>query len=195
MTDEVRVRPSARQKTAKCPTKCGFSKTHTHNMTVYTHPNIDAGSKIYDDRELKYAYPHLSVLREETMKLKDVKIIFRQNCYRIHRPEEYKSGTNGEPKRNLKWTLCGPLPQQEAVQVTASCVTASEDDALAEQIKTWWDIESYAYRCDVSGACEEDEKNEPQSLMVKDMKLVFSGKEMTSPCQTIILRHWTKWSQ
>ena len=29
MTDEVRVRPSARQKTAKCPTKCGFSKTHT----------------------------------------------------------------------------------------------------------------------------------------------------------------------
>ena len=39
-----------------------------------------------------------------------------------------------------------------------SCVTVSEDDALAEQIKTWWDIESYAYRCDVSGRSKEDEK-------------------------------------
>ena len=46
---------------------------------------------------------------------------------------------------------------QKAVQMTASCVTASEDDALAEQIKTWWDIESYASRCDVSGKSKEDE--------------------------------------
>ena len=42
--------------------------------------------------------------------------------------------------------------------MTASCVTASEDDALAEQLKTWWDIESYASRCDVSGRSKEDEK-------------------------------------
>ena len=42
--------------------------------------------------------------------------------------------------------------------MTASCVTASEDDALAEQIKTWWDIEPYASRCDVSGRSKEDEK-------------------------------------
>ena len=33
MTDEVRVRPSARQKTAKCPTKCGFSKTHAQDQS------------------------------------------------------------------------------------------------------------------------------------------------------------------
>ena len=42
--------------------------------------------------------------------------------------------------------------------MTASCVTASEDDVLAEQIKTWWDIESYASRCDVSGTSKDDEK-------------------------------------
>ena len=58
----------------------------------------------------------------------------------------------------LGWTLCGPLPQQKAVQETASCVTASENDALTEQIKTWWDIWSYAERCDVFGSSEEDEK-------------------------------------
>ena len=54
--------------------------------------------------------------------------------------------------------LCGPLPQQEAVQMNASCVTASENDALAEQVTTWWDIESYASRCDVSGRSKEDQK-------------------------------------
>ena len=42
-------------------------------MTVYTHLNIDAGSKIYNYRELKHDYPHLSVLSEETLKLEAVK--------------------------------------------------------------------------------------------------------------------------
>ena len=44
------------------------------------------------------------------------------------------------------------------MQITASCSLAYEDDALAEQIKTWSDIESYASRCDVSGRSKEDEK-------------------------------------
>ena len=98
-----------------------------------------------------------------------------QNCYPIHRPEEFKSGTNGEPwavKTKLGWTLCGPPPQQEAVQMTASCVTASEDVALAEQIKTWWDIESYASRCYVSGRSKEDEK----ALQMLEQTTTFDGK-------------------
>ena len=57
----------------------------------------------------------------------------------------------------LEWTFCGRLPQHVAVQITASCVTACEDDALAERIKTW-DIESYVTCCDVSGRSNEDEK-------------------------------------
>ena len=140
---------------------CGKGMSDTYHMTVYTHPNLDAGTKIYNYQELKLAYPHLSVLSEETLKLKEVKIILGQNCYHKHRPVEYENCTNGEPwavKTKLGWTLCGPLPQQTAVQMTASCVTASEDDVLAEQIKTWWDIESYASRCDVSGRSKDDEK-------------------------------------
>ena len=92
----------------------GKTKSDTHHMTVHTHPNIDAGTKIYNYQELKLAYPHLSVLSEETLKLKDVKMICGQNCYHIHRrPEDYKSYPNGEPwamKTKLGWTLCGPLP-------------------------------------------------------------------------------------
>ena len=150
----------------------GKAMSDTHHVTVYTHPNIDAGTKIYNYQELKLAYPHLSVLSEETLKLKDVKMILGQNCYHIHRPVEYKSCTNGEPwavKTKLGWTLCGPLPQQK---MTASCVTASEDDALAEQIKTWWDIESYASRCFVSGRSKEDEK----ALQMLEQKTKFVGE-------------------
>ena len=153
----------------------GKAMTDTHRMTVYTHPNIDAGTKIYNYQELKLAYPHLSVLSEESLKLKDVKMILGQNCYPIHRPEEYKSCANGEPwavKTKLGWTLCGPLPQKKAVQMTASCVTASEDDALAEQIKLWWDIESYASRCDVSGRSKEDEK----ALQMLEQTTKFDGE-------------------
>ena len=153
----------------------GKAMSDTHHMTVYTHPNIDAGTKIYNYQELKLAYPHLSVLSEETLKLKDVKMILGQNCYHIHRPEEYQSCANGEPwavKTKLGWTLCGPLPQQRAVQMTASCVTAAEDDVLAEQIKTWWDIESYAFRCDVSGRSKDDEK----TLQTLEQTTKFDGE-------------------
>ena len=66
----------------------GKGMSDTHHMTVYTHPNIDAGTKIYNYQELKLAYPHLSVLSEETLKLKDVKMILGQNCYHIHQPVE-----------------------------------------------------------------------------------------------------------
>ena len=153
----------------------GKAMGDTHHMTVYTHPNIDAGTKVYNYQVLKLAYPHLSVLSEETLKLKDVKMILGQNCYHIHRAVEYKSCTNGEPwavKTKLGWTLCGPLPQQKAVQMTASCVTASEDDALAEQIKTWWDIESYASRCDVSGRSKDDKK----ALLMLEQTTKFDGE-------------------
>ena len=153
----------------------GKATSDTHHMTVYTHPNIDAGTQIYNYQAVKLAYPHLSALSEETLKLKDVKMILGQTSYHIHRPEEYKSCANGEPravKKKLAWTLCGPFPQQRAVQMTASCVTASEDDALGEQIKTWWDIESYASRCDVSGRSKEDEK----TLQMIEQTTKFDGE-------------------
>ena len=175
----------------------GKAMSDTHHMTVYTHLNIDAGTKIYNYQELELAYPHLSVLSEKKLKLKDVKLILGQNCYHIHRPVEYRTCTNGEPwavKTKLGWTLCGPLPQQKAVQMTVSCVTASEDDALAEQIKTWWDRESYASRCNVFGRSKEDEK----ALQMLEQTTKFDGeryevgliwKKKTPSCQTITLLH------
>ena len=75
-------------------------------------------------------------------------------------------------KTKLGWTLCETLPQRKAVQMTASCVTAFEDDVLAEKIKTWWDIESYESRCDVSGRSKDDEK----ALQMLEQNTKFDGE-------------------
>ena len=56
--------------------------------------------------------------------------------------------------------------------MAATCAMASEDDALAEQIETWWDIESYASRCDVSGRSKEDEK----ALKISGKTTRFGGE-------------------
>ena len=75
-------------------------------------------------------------------------------------------------KTKLGWTLCEPLPQQEAVQIAASCEAAYEKAGLAKQKKTWWDIESYAPRCDVSGRSKDDEK----ALQMLEQTTKFDGE-------------------
>ena len=64
MTGEVRVRPSARQKTAKCPTKCGFSKTYTH---TYIHTYIHTCVRIrtwsvcqHNPHKVEHLHSHLT---------------------------------------------------------------------------------------------------------------------------------------
>ncbi len=59
-------------------------------------------------------------------------------------------------KTQLGWALSGPLPQQEATQLSTSCMLSNEGDQLAEQVCAWWDIESYASGCTVSGRLKDD---------------------------------------
>ena len=65
----------------------GTARGDTHHMTVYTNPNINTGTMVHNNRELKHAHPHLSVLCEETLNPKDLEMILAQNCYHIHWPE------------------------------------------------------------------------------------------------------------
>ena len=48
------------------------TKTDEHYVTVYIHPNIDTGTKIYNYREFKHANHNLSVLSEDFLKFKGV---------------------------------------------------------------------------------------------------------------------------
>ena len=54
--------------------------------------------------------------------------------------------------------LSGPLPQQETAKLATESLVAAEGDPLADQVKTWWSVESYASNCSVSGRSKEDDK-------------------------------------
>ena len=66
------------------------------DIMAYSHPNVNAGNRSYDLKKLKETYPHLSVLKDSTVNLGDVKVILVQNCYHLH-----KAGIENVESRNL----------------------------------------------------------------------------------------------
>ena len=109
---------------------------------------------------MKETYPHLSVLKDSTINLGDVKVILGQDCYPLHRATEYRKCGNAKPRAvqmKLGWIFSGPLPQQETVKLATESLVAVEVDPLTNQVKTWWSMESYASNCSVSGRSKEDE--------------------------------------
>ena len=85
------------------------------NITAYSRPNVNAGNRTYNLKKLKETYPHLSVLKDSTVNLKDAKVILSQDCYQLHRATEYRKCGNAKPwavQTKLGWMLSGALPQQ-----------------------------------------------------------------------------------
>ena len=77
-----------------------------------------------------------------------MKVILGQDCYHLHRAIDQRKCGNAEPwavQTKLGWVLSGPLPQHETAK-------------LADQVKTWWSMESYALNCSASGRSKEDNK-------------------------------------
>ena len=57
----------------------------------------------------------------------------------------------------IDWALSGPLPVKQAATL-ATTATSIADDKLANQLSKWWDIESYASNCDVTGHSKEEQR-------------------------------------
>ena len=131
------------------------------DIMAYSHPDVNAGNRTYNLKKLKETYPHLSVLRESTINLGEVKVILGQDCYHLHRAIDYRKCGNAKPwavRTKLGWMLSGPLPQQETAKLATESLVAAEVDPLADQVKTWWSMESYAFNCSASGRSKEDDK-------------------------------------
>ena len=62
-----------------------------------SHPNVNAGNRTYNVKKLKETYLHLSVLKDSTINLGDVKTILGQDCYHLHRATEYRKCGNAKP--------------------------------------------------------------------------------------------------
>ena len=109
---------------------------------------------------LKDRYPHLKNLPSQSYNLKEVQVILGQDCYDIHHPLEFeKSDDKTAPwavKSKIEWALSGPLPAKQAANLATS--TSVSEDKLAGQLSKWWDIESYASNCDVTGHSNEEQR-------------------------------------
>ena len=125
------------------------------------HQNLVIGDSFYDTRRMQSQYPQLTKVPSNNFNLKDVKVILGTDCFSLTRPLEYQRGQPGEPwavRCSLGWTVSGPLPKKIVSSQTSchSSVHQSADFGLNEQIKTWWDNESYGSRVNVDGRCRSD---------------------------------------
>ena len=134
----------------------------SESVTFHFHPSRYLGSILYNYNDLKRKYSFLDLLPDDNMNLKNVILVLGHDNYHLLFPVEYKKGKRNEPwavKTKLGWTLSGPLPKHEVAQVAANCDVAAEDDGLGAQIKSWFSMESYATRVNVSGRSKDDSRS------------------------------------
>ena len=132
------------------------------DIMAYSHPDVNAGNRTYNLTKLKETYPHLSVLKDSTINLKDVKVILGQDCYHLHRAIDYRKCGNTKPwavRTKLGWMLSGPLPQQETAKLANESLVFADVDPLVDQMKTRWGMESYTSHCIVSEMSKENSEN------------------------------------
>ena len=150
-------------KTQIVTAKVGSSEAETagETATFCSHPNLNVGEKDYDLRKLKEEYQYLSDLPNNKVSMTDVKVIFGQDAYHLIRPLEYISGERNQPwavTTALGWTISGALPKKETSNISVSCNLSVAPDPLANQMKKWWDMATYASVCDVSGRSKEEKR-------------------------------------
>ena len=70
----------------------------SRTLTFYVHEKLKLGDQIVELQELKYRYPHLRNLPNQSYNLNDVQVILGQDRYDIHHPFEFKkSEDKAEP--------------------------------------------------------------------------------------------------
>ena len=140
------------------------------DIMAYSHLSVNAGNRTYNLKKLKETYPHLSVLKDSTINLKDVKVILGQDCYHLHRAIDYRKCGNSKPwavLTKLGWMLSGPLPQQETAKLANESLVFADVDPLVDQMKTWSSMELYTSHCSVSEMSTENTENSPDIFVVE----------------------------
>ena len=150
-------------KTEVVTANVGPSETETigDTLTFCSHPNLNVGENKYDFKTLKQEYDYLSNFPDIEISMKDVKVILGQDAYHLIRPLEYKSGEKSQPwaiKTALGWTVSGALPKNETSHLSVSCNLSIASDPLSEQMKKWWDMQTYSSVCNVTGKSKEEKR-------------------------------------
>ena len=108
------------------------------------------GTDIIDVDMLKTMYPHPEPIALKKYSYADVEMILGQDVFHSIRPLEYfdsdRKQTPVAVRLPLGWVLSGPLPSTSGFYSTCfEAVTCDNefDTALADQLRNWYNIESY----------------------------------------------------
>ena len=132
-------------KTEKFPLKIKGLHSDVHSTEAFAHSSISLGNTSYYYNKLKQRFNHLIFLPKKSFNMIEVGIILGQDAYELQRPLNYKIGTRSEPfavLTELRWVVSRPMTGKRRQNVCPSACT--EDEKEAENIQTWWDIETYA---------------------------------------------------
>ena len=117
------------------------------NLKPFTKP-ISLGNEYVDIPELQKRYPHLAPIPPIVYNYSDVQLIIGQDAYyAIHTLDNFYDDPKNDPwavKIPLGWALSGALPERMSSSFVSTCFKATvEDLSLAEQVKSWYELESY----------------------------------------------------
>ena len=112
--------------------------------------DLQVGTDVIDVELLKTMYPHLEPIPLKKYSYADVDMILGQDVFHFIRPLEYfdsdRKNTPVAVRLSLGSVLIGPLPSTSGLFSTCfKAVTTHKDtdSELAEQLRSWYDIESY----------------------------------------------------
>ena len=120
----------------------------------YVREDLKVGTGTIDVELLKTKYPHLQPITLKKYSYADVEMILGQDVFHSIRPLEYfdfdRKNAPVAVRLPLGWVLSGPLPSSSGLYSTCFKAVASNkelDSELADQLRSWYDIESYgAYK-------------------------------------------------
>ena len=106
------------------------------------------GKELIDIPELQKQHPHLAPIPPIVYNYSDIQLIIGQDAYyAIHPINAFKGDPMNDPwavQLPLGWALCGATPERTSASFVSTCFKATvEDLSLAEQVKAWYDLESY----------------------------------------------------
>ena len=157
----------------------------------YVRDHICIGSASISIPELQEKYPQLAPIKPRHYKYEDVKIIIGQDFYHAIRPVEYLLGEDSispcAVRLPIGWVLSGPLlPSFKSNSSCFKCIV--EDMSLADQIKTWYELESYGAFKQVDARSAADKR----ALPVLKNDTFHDGERYIVPIRRNNKRGYTK---
>ena len=169
-TQRVHLKVSAK------PNESEFS----FSFVAFVKHNMYIGPDVINVSELQVKYPQLAPLKTTAYNYKEIEIVIGQDFYHAIRPLEHVFGDELDSpcavRLPIGWVISGPSPDRSSLNSSSfNCVT--DDTSLTDQIKTWYELESYGAFKQVDARSAADKR----ALSILKTETVHDGERYTVP--------------